>query len=936
MTNRIIVCRLAFAACALLVSARGALASQITEIMKRIPAGTPEERTSLGDDLLKAGPEAWRELFGMITVPGKGDDAQARLAMSALAFHVSRPGAEGEREEFASALAGQLAKGQPTLVKSFLIQMLRVCGGPEAARAVGGLLLDEKLCEDATHALLSMRDGGADQLRAALPRARGTCRLTIIQALGVARDAESSGALLYAIADEDREIRLAAMHGLANIGEASAADALMKAAGEATGYERWRATEACLLLARRLNASGADRVAARLRAFREETGRHRERLLSPGTPYVRVIDGLCAPCRVGIESWIMIEGYASSREGPKRAEKIYRALWDGRTGDGERHVRCSALRGLAEVLGAEAFDQLRAAMKSDDMQIRAVATDVAISMPGEGITRRWIDELKQATGAAKIGTLEILARRGDAVALPAVLETLKADDENVRAAAIDAIASLGSRAAVPPLVALLGGEDAKERQAIQLALQRVRGEGVEEEIGRAITRAKPVAKVALLEVIASRGATSLTNDVLACATDGDANVRRAAIETLGALGDTRTLPKIVELLLAADASRVRETAEKALTSVCLRIDDVTVCSEVVAGAIPRANVKAHGSILRVLARLGGQRSLDAVRAAWGSPDEELKDAAVRALAEWRDAQAADDLKRIAKESDKLTHKVLALRGFVRVLGLPSDRPSAETLALLREAMEIASRVDDKKMVLGGLSSVPHIDALRWGLSYLEKDTFREEAAAAVVGVARAINGQYPDEAKDALKRVMAASKNQHLCKQAQQVVDHIDRFSDYVTSWLVSGPYRKSGTGGDRLLGVPFAPEEKGGDVKWKLWTGSGDRPWFVNFMQMKGVRGENAAVYVKAQVKPPQACKARLEVGSDDALKIWVNGAVVHDNNTMRGYREGEDKVEVALKDGWNTVLMKITQGGGDWSVGCRVRAADGSKIRGLRIKTE
>jgi hypothetical protein len=88
--------------------------------------------------------------------------------------------------------------------------------------------------------------------------------------------------------------------------------------------------------------------------------------------------------------------------------------------------------------------------------------------------------------------------------------------------------------------------------------------------------------------------------------------------------------------------------------------------------------------------------------------------------------------------------------------------------------------------------------------------------------------------------------------------------------------------------------------------------------------------------VKPPEAMDARLEVGSDDQVKIWLNGEVVHDNPAMRGYQDGQDKVKVSLKAGWNTLLMKITNGGGGWAAGCRVRSPDGQKIRGLRIKAE
>ena len=40
--------------------------------------------------------------------------------------------------------------------------------------------------------------------------------------------------------------------------------------------------------------------------------------------------------------------------------------------------------------------------------------------------------------------------------------------------------------------------------------------------------------------------------------------------------------------------------------------------------------------------------------------------------------------------------------------------------------------------------------------------------------------------------------------------------------------------------------------------------------------------------------------------------------------YVAGEDKVAIELKAGPNVLLVKVTQGGGGWTMGCRLRAAD------------
>ena len=107
---------------------------------------------------------------------------------------------------------------------------------------------------------------GADLFRQALPDAPEACRLTLAQALGVLGDAASANALLDLLDSPDADVRLASVWGLARIAEPATVDTILKAADTATGYERIKATQACLLLAENLLA--ADHMADGQRVYR--------------------------------------------------------------------------------------------------------------------------------------------------------------------------------------------------------------------------------------------------------------------------------------------------------------------------------------------------------------------------------------------------------------------------------------------------------------------------------------------------------------------------------------------------------------------------------------------------------------------------------------------------------------------------------------------
>lgn len=211
-------------------------------------------------------------LVNMLVEPGKGNDMKPRYALHCLAVYVCKLKDDRQRRAFARTLASQLGGNRPKAVQGYLVRQLQVAGGKEVVGTLGKLLHDSELCEYAAQALVAIGRGAAEQLRNALPTAKGKCRLTIVQNLGVVRDAKSVGGLRKATGDQDREVRLAAAWALANIGDASSTDVLLKVA-DSQGWERIQATKACLLLAERLLAAGEKKEAVRIYMHLRDTRR---------------------------------------------------------------------------------------------------------------------------------------------------------------------------------------------------------------------------------------------------------------------------------------------------------------------------------------------------------------------------------------------------------------------------------------------------------------------------------------------------------------------------------------------------------------------------------------------------------------------------------------------------------------------------------------
>jgi hypothetical protein len=221
--------------------------------------------------LRQGGRETVLGLIDLLVEPGKRDDAKAHFALHLLAVGVTARGSERARAQFARAVASQLGGDRPKAVRKYLIEQLQVAGGKEVVEALGKALLEPELCDTAARALAAIRHGAAEQLLAALPKVRGRSRLSVLKKLAVLRAAAAADAFRKALADTDADVRIAGAWGLARIGDASAADALLKAAETHQGWEGFNETDACLALADRLAADGRKRAAAAIYAHVAKT-----------------------------------------------------------------------------------------------------------------------------------------------------------------------------------------------------------------------------------------------------------------------------------------------------------------------------------------------------------------------------------------------------------------------------------------------------------------------------------------------------------------------------------------------------------------------------------------------------------------------------------------------------------------------------------------
>ena len=413
-------------------------------------------------------------------------------------------------------------------------------------------------------------------------------------------------------------------------------------------------------------------------------------------------------------------------------------------------------------------------LKSGDQEMQAVAIAMVKEMSGTEITKALAKELPNLSATSQVQLLSALGDRGDAAALPAVVTAVKAKNESVRIAALKAVGQLGDASSVSLLAQTAAATSGAEQKAARESLYRLRGPKVDRAVLASITKAEPKTKVELIKSAGERNISAVVSTLLKTATDSDRKVRVESFKVLKVVAGPEHLPMLVELLLNLRSSSDRNEAQKMVAAVAHKVEDKDRQAEAVLAVLPSVkDVKKQCSLLSVLGKIGDGSALPRLVEALNSDNIESRGAAIRALAEWPTSEPAVEMLKAAQSSEDRAHRILALRGSIRLLGLDSKRSPEETIEMYKKAMTLAPDAIEKRRVLSGLANTKSLGALQMSEDYLRDKSLFKEAEFAVVKIAEGIYERFPQQTRGVLEKILQTSKNDPLRQRAQELINLI-------------------------------------------------------------------------------------------------------------------------------------------------------------------
>ncbi|MEM9364386.1 MAG: HEAT repeat domain-containing protein [Planctomycetota bacterium] len=576
-----------------------------------------------------------------------------------------------EAELIALLTSESTPKGEQALA----CKQLAVFGTKDCVDSLAPLLRDPELTSWARIALEAIEDpAAADALRESLTDVKGLPLVGVINSLGVKKSPRDLPALAVYLDDADEKVAVAACLALGKIGGGDAASALVAALGNQSGPIASAAAEGL----------------------------------------IRCAEG----------SWKSDDGAT--------ALLWYQAVHEARL---PKQRQMEALRGMMLCQGAEGLTVILEALQSDDERRHEIALMATREIKGIAVAPALLDAYEQVPAGEQARFVMALGDRGDPSIVPLLLGLVDPNQDvsiEVRLAALSVLTSLGDVSAIESLLPVAVLDNAILSEAALTTLGSLPGDDVSDDLVRRLGDGEGAMKRALLRLIGMRRVDAL-DSVLQETEAEDLQTRLVAIESLGNIATVEELPKLIELATAKKTGPETEASLQSLRAACVRMPDQAACAAMLDGALAGSDAKTQTVLLETLAAMGGVEALEKLGEAAKSSSLSMQDTATRLLGGWMSVDAGPVLIDIAKNSSH-PYRIRAARGYLRLVRqFVMKQPQRN--AMTKAALEIAERVEEKKLVLDAARRYPSNAMLQVVSEIAKNESLQEEAHQSAVQIA---------------------------------------------------------------------------------------------------------------------------------------------------------------------------------------------------------
>ncbi|QBG48616.1 HEAT repeat domain-containing protein [Verrucomicrobia bacterium S94] len=397
-------------------------------------------------------------------------------------------------------------------------------------------------------------------------------------------------------------------------------------------------------------------------------------------------------------------------------KKVYAAM----LADEDPAIRSAALGAMVKTDPADAADAVFQALENENSDLRKTAYSLLPQLPTQSLT-----DIESEDPEIELLVLHELAVRREAAGEAFAVEKMQRENDAVRKAAIYALGQIGGTSAFQLIPAAASDQTAFD------ALCAANAEGLDAAILDALKSAKDEkVKVQYINCLSARQAEGALPEFVKLASKDWSRTCAATISGMANLVNVDTFGTYADLLLKTDSKKKIGALEKSIAQAAQRMPDPDACAATLIAAYNKAEGEVLYTIIRSLGSIGGKNARGVLEQAMSSEDPLARDAAIRGLCNWPNADVADQLLELAKNAPEDKYKLFALRGYIRLAG--TFNTEAEALPMCRNAAALASRPEEIRMILSTVKRYKSEDVIQFIAPYIDNPEVVDEAGQAMI------------------------------------------------------------------------------------------------------------------------------------------------------------------------------------------------------------
>lgn len=419
---------------------------------------------------------------------------------------------------------------------------------------------------------------------------------------------------------------------------------------------------------------------------------------------------------------------------------------------------------------------------------------------------------------------------------------------------------------------------------------------VQAAVRRGLTDPEPAIRLAAIAAVQSNDdREALPTLTERFATEKDNDIRAALARTLGALEHKPALPLLVAALKDKSAPEaVREAVLNGIESIGT-VEAARALVDLLED--PELADKQQARVIAALGKFKARSAAPKLLEKLDSPNAPIRAATVQALGEI--GVVNDDV--VPRVRDRLDDADLNVRktAIAAVANL-DDRMAVAPLLALTETEETRF---EASMALAEIPDIKALQIYLHGLTATSPELRRASSRAL-----KAIR----EEAAPILDQL---AERRELPPATLPVLHKIYTAVRPINGWRILGPLpfdAQPALSPDGSIDQD-APQKGLGDqpLTWKPIQPADDRG---QVDLGRAIGGSERAAFGYVEIESPDDHQARLAIGSDDTLTVWLNGQEVYRHDDARGFAHDQDRCKVTLKAGTNRLVVQSGNHGGGW----------------------